>query len=183
MFWNEELYSQTLCFAAKAHINQKIPGSDLPYIIHPVSVCNWVGCLVGENQFDFNFLMQCAMLHDVIEDTNFSYQDILNQFGQSVADGVLALTKNNNLDKHLRMQDSLNRIKLQPPEISIVKMADRIDNLGKPPYYWTSEKKEAYRNEAIFIYNTLKGVCKTVENKLVEKINYYQNYLDEKPEV
>jgi GTP diphosphokinase / guanosine-3',5'-bis(diphosphate) 3'-diphosphatase len=56
--------------------------------------------------------VHCALFHDSIEDTNTSYNDIKNDFGKEVADGVLALTKNFDLPtKSEQMKDSLQRIK------------------------------------------------------------------------
>ena len=65
---------------------------------------------------------------------------MLLNFGKDVADGVLALTKNENLPKEDRMRDSLERLLKQPKQVQIVKLADRITNLQAPPHYWTKEK-------------------------------------------
>lgn len=92
------------------------------------------------------------MLHDVIEDTETSYDDLEKQFGTDVALGVLALTKDINLpSKEEQMIDTLDRIRKQPVEIRMVKMADRITNLQPPPHYWSGEKIQNYRKEARLI--------------------------------
>lgn len=102
----------------------------------------------SETTYDSNLAIQCAILHDVIEDTEFTYQDIKIEFGENVANGVLALTKEKSiLLKDQQMKDSLKRIKHQPYEIWIVKMADRISNLYHPPFYWKKEKMVLYKEE------------------------------------
>jgi (p)ppGpp synthase/HD superfamily hydrolase len=71
--------------------------------------------------------MQVAILHDTIEDTDATYDDLSDKFGSRVADGVLALTKDSTLpSKSAKMADSLQRIEAQPIEIAIVKLCDRI---------------------------------------------------------
>jgi guanosine-3',5'-bis(diphosphate) 3'-pyrophosphohydrolase len=69
-------------------------------------------------------------------------EDIRNKFGENVLNGILALTKNEKIDKEDRMKDSLKRIKEQGKETACVKMADRITNLQRPPEYWNKEKNK-----------------------------------------
>ena len=78
----------------------------------------------------------CALLHDTVEDTPTPLDEIAAKFGNDVAAGVSALTKNDKLPKPEQMADSLRRIREQPPEIAVVKLADRITNLSEPPHYW-----------------------------------------------
>ena len=158
--WDQDLYLQTLLFAGKAHIGQKVPGTEMSYVVHITNVAMEVAnALVNSNesQLDVTFAIQCALLHDTIEDTHVVYEEIEEVFGTRVADGVLALTKNTNLPKPEQMQDSLKRIVAQGPEIRMVKMADRINNLQPPPAYWTTEKKQRYHKEAELILKELGG--------------------------
>ena len=67
---------------------------------------------------DGDLAVQCALLHDVIEDAGISCEKLAAEFGPAVSDGVLALSKNNILkSKQEKMADSLARIKAQPKEI------------------------------------------------------------------
>jgi len=62
--------------------------------------------------------MHCAILHDTIEDTKFNYDKVKELFGEKIANGVLALTKDESLPtKNEMMLDSLERIKKQPKEV------------------------------------------------------------------
>ncbi|TAE66160.1 MAG: bifunctional (p)ppGpp synthetase/guanosine-3',5'-bis(diphosphate) 3'-pyrophosphohydrolase, partial [Bacteroidetes bacterium] len=112
----------------------------------------------------------------VIEDTYIQYDEVEISFGKKVADGVLALTKNEKLPKETQMIDSLQRILLQPKEIRVVKMCDRIDNLQLPPDHWTTEKRKKYQQEGQLILDTLQGVCPYAEERLSTKIKAYSNY-------
>ena len=179
--WNQDLYLQTLIFAGKAHHKQKVPASEMSYVVHFANVTMEVAhALVCSNDtnLDATFAIQCALLHDTIEDTAVTYEDIVANFGKKIADGVLALTKNESLPKEEQMQDSLNRIVAQGPEVRIVKMADRINNLQPPPAYWDNAKMLKYKKEAQLILDTLKGVNPYIENRLQQKIETYNQYID-----
>lgn len=180
--WNQDLYLKTLLFAGQAHLGQKVPASDLSYVVHITNVAMEVAnALVHfkEDTLDGTLAIQCALLHDTIEDTSISYETIVAEFGVKVADGVLALTKNNILPKELQMMDSLERILRQGTEIRMVKMADRINNLQAPPSHWTNDKKRAYREEAQLILEKLGGVHPYIETRLKEKIQLYQQYIQQ----
>ena len=73
----------------------------------------------------------------------------------------------------LQMVDSLERIKKQPREIWMVKMADRITNLQPPPKLWKSEKISRYREEALQIHQSLKSGSDYLASRLQEKIKRY----------
>lgn len=72
-----------------------------------------------------SYIGNCCTANSLI-DTEATYEEVTSLFGKSVADGVNALTKNESLPaKHEQMMDSLTRIKMQPVEIWMVKLADR----------------------------------------------------------
>ena len=118
--WSQDIYIKAYRFAAEAHWNsrlkQTVPGTDIPYLMHFSAVAmEVIAALETESDLDGNLAIQCALLHDVIEDTNTIYKQIVSEFGKKVADGVFALTKDKRLPtKAERMQDSLDRILLQP---------------------------------------------------------------------
>ena len=97
--WDPDKFVKAWNFAALTHKAQTVPGTELPYINHVGNVAMEVMTAAAlSNNIDHpNLLIQCALLHDVIEDTEYSYQDILNQFGASVASGVQALSKDDSI--------------------------------------------------------------------------------------
>ena len=173
--WSQDLYSQALRFCAEAHKDQKLIGTDLPYIIHLSAVAMEVmGAICIENIENPDLAVQCALLHDTLEDTEIQFNDIEKIFGKDVSQGVLALTKNRELDKELRMADSIERIKLQPKAIWIVKLADRITNMEFQPAHWTRDKIIDYKLEADYILKNLGAASPFLEQRLKKKIeNYY----------
>lgn len=177
----QTLYQTALKFAAAKHTEkeQKIPGTDLPYVVHLSNVAMEV-IVASYNSVNFNlsFALQVALLHDTVEDTSTTFEELENQFGAEVANAVSALTKNNALPKEQQMQDSLMRIKKLPPEVWAVKLADRITNLQKPPLDWNIAKKMKYKQEARTILNELKDGNEYLAARLAAKIEEYADYLD-----
>ncbi len=178
--WNQELYIKAWNYAAAAHLDQKLPGSELPYITHVGNVAMEVMSAIAQSEdvAEPDLAVQCALLHDVLEDTAVGYEDITGSFGSKVADGVLALTKNKTLStKPEQMRDSLSRIRLQPKEIHMVKLADRITNLQPPPAHWTRTKIQDYHAEAIQIHQALHRANLLMSQRLWRKIENYEKYL------
>jgi len=161
-------------FAAEAHNTQKVPGTDLPYLKHLGMVTMEVFSAhaivpIG----NLGLAVQCAILHDTIEDQGVAHADLVKRFGQSVADGVLALSKNPGLPKSEAMADSLDRIRAQPRDVWCVKLADRISNLHGAPAHWTVEKRVTYRTEAQQILDALGAAHRTLADRLAAKITAY----------
>lgn len=176
----QTLFQEAIKFATIKHLKkqQNIPGTDLPYVVHLSNVAMEI--LIAANyseNFNLGFAVQVALLHDTLEDTSATFGEIEKKFGADIAQGVSALTKNENLPKSEKMFDSLNRIKTLPKEVWAVKLADRITNLQEPPSYWDYSKKVEYRQEAIKILKELKGGNSYLEKRLDDKINGYEKYL------
>jgi (p)ppGpp synthase/HD superfamily hydrolase len=176
--WNQEKYQKAIAFAGFAHKNQLVPGEEYSYVVHISNVAAEIArAICVEKIGDEDLAIQCALLHDVIEDTEIKSEELKNEFGEEVLNGVLALTKNEELNKKDRMADSLKRIKQTGKEIACVKMADRITNLQPPPNYWKKEKIKEYLDEAVLIYDELNIYSKFLSDRLKDKIKEYKKYL------
>ena len=176
--WSQDKYAEAYWFAADAHRGQSLPGTDLPYILHPALVSmEVIAALDLEPGHDEDLAVQCALLHDVIEDGGVSYERIKTEFDEAVARGVLALSKDEGLEKDLQLEDSLRRIRLECREIWMVKLADRISNLRPPPQFWTGDKRASYRKDALLIYEALKDASPALSSRLMAKIDAYQAHI------
>ncbi len=178
--WDQDTYTKTWNFASEAHIDQLVPGTKRAYINHIGNVVMEImsAIVISENIADPNLSVQCALLHDVIEDTEKTYADISNTFSIAVADGVMALSKDKTIpDKQQQIVDSILRIKKQPKEIWMVKLADRITNLQLPPQHWKKQRIESYRDEALYILEQLGSANKMLHDRLLQKINDYSVYI------
>jgi len=175
--FSPDVYNQALEFAARAHEKQLVPGTQLPYLVHLVSVAAEVLSAASVESFDVDLAVTCALLHDTLEDTEAAAAEVEAQFGPRVLAGVAALTKNSELPKDQAMADSLRRIVEQPPEVARVKLADRINNLKSPPAYWTRAKCTAYREEAKKIVETLGFASPYLSQRLRDKIEAYAAFI------
>lgn len=176
----QSIYQEAIKFATAKHLaqNQTIPGTDLPYVVHLSNVAMEI-LIAAQYSTGFNlgFAIKLALLHDTLEDTSTTFEEIETTFGTDVAEGVLALTKDDKLPKAEKMQDSLKRIKALQKEVWAVKMADRITNLQVPPGHWDTAKKTEYRNEAMQLLQELKGGNSYLEERLQAKITAYEKYI------
>ncbi len=176
----QSIYQQTIKFAALKHSekNQTIPGTNLPYVVHLSNVAMEI-MAAYQNAADFKLdvALKLALLHDTLEDTSTTFDEISKEFGIDIAEGVSALTKNELLPKSEKMFDSLKRIKALSKEVWAVKLADRITNLQEPPRHWDTSKKENYRQEAMQIVQHLKGANPYLEQRLDKKIAEYEHYI------
>ncbi len=139
-------------FAAKAH-NKQTRQSGEPYICHPIIVSQ---ILAKENIFDL-FVLQAAVLHDVIEDTPVTKLEVTNLFGGKVAelvDGVSKLEKVKHISRELLQAQTFTKLvnAMQiDPSVVMIKFADRMHNMqtldSLPP-----EKQKRIAKETIEIY-------------------------------
>ncbi len=179
IIWDQDKYIKAWNFASIAHKGQLLPGTELPYINHignvTMEVMSAIVATPSVKNSDLSIL--CALLHDTIEDTDVSFDNLLDKFGKEVASGVLSLTKNSDLpSKEERMDDSLKRIIEQPKEVWVVKLADRITNLQPPPSYWNNEKINKYRREAMHILEVLGISSEFLAKRLQNKIQNYKKF-------
>jgi (p)ppGpp synthase/HD superfamily hydrolase len=176
--WSADSYTRAQWFAAAAHQRGKIKGSELPYISHPNLVAmEVIAALRLEPDHDEELAVQCALLHDVVEDSPVTVAELAATFGQRVADGVHALSKDETLPEDQQLADSLRRIQQQPSEIWLVKLADRIVNLMPPPAGWTPQKIKRYWEDAQQIHNLLHRASPYLGGRLAAKIEAYRQYL------
>lgn len=176
--YSPDRYVAALRFAAERHAGQTVPGTALPYLLHVTSVAAELIATLPVPGIDPDLAVTCALLHDTIEDTRTSHAELVQAFGKPVADGVQALSKSENeeLSKAERMADSLRRIRLQPPEVWMVKLADRITNLAPPPAHWSADKRRAYRAEAVTIADALGSASPALDARIRARIASYAAY-------
>lgn len=178
--WSQERYIAAYRFAAEAHRGQTMPGTDgLPYLVHIGMVAMEVmGALQHESCANPDLAVQCALLHDVLEDTDVTAEELAERFGARVADGARALSKDDSLAKDRRMADSLARIRALSKPVWMVKLADRITNLQAPPARWSRAKRRRYRDEAELILRELGPASAYLSARMRAKIDAYQQYID-----
>ena len=92
--WDPDLYNRALHFAGEVHGDQRVPGTDISYLMHLCQVCQEaMGAVLADPTLDGDLVMQCALLHDCVEDTDTTREAVAKAFGEAVAAGVDALSK------------------------------------------------------------------------------------------
>jgi (p)ppGpp synthase/HD superfamily hydrolase len=178
--WNPENYQKAILFAGMAHAGQVFPGTQASYLVHLAEVGMEIqhAWAQAPGDWDVDLALQCALLHDCLEDTATTYVHLESVFGSAVAQGVQALTKNSDLPKSERMADSLARIiQLKQPEIAMVKLADRITNLQTPPSHWDNAKIAKYQDQAKLILAQLGFAHAILAQRLAQKIEAYTLFI------
>lgn len=171
--WSNDLYLDTLNYVSKIIKTPKKSAVMKSSIRHLTSVAQEVMALDRGN-FCFDDAIQIALLHDLLKNEALTYDDLCSDVGIKIADAVAALSINKDLDLELQWQDLMERVEKSPVEVAIVKMADLIANLHKPPRDWSNEKKIAYANEAEKILNRLEMKNGQLAERLERKIFEYR---------
>lgn len=118
---------QALNFAAAAHETQKRKSTDEWYIVHPYAVYEILSEYTDDNE-----VLAAAVLHDTVEDTDITLEDLAQQFGDNVALYVWGVTKDDSIvDWRERNQAYLDRLEHQAPEQSVmISLADKLANMA-----------------------------------------------------
>ncbi|MHA1797348.1 MAG: HD domain-containing protein [Candidatus Helarchaeota archaeon] len=112
-------------FARKKHQGQFRKNHDIPYIAHPIGVANILKNLNVEDD-----LIKVAYLHDVLEDTEASYEEIKTNFGERIANLVLELTNDPvEISKLGKTRYLINKINKMSSDALTIKLADRLNNV------------------------------------------------------
>lgn len=170
---------KALLFASKKHKYQTFnDNSGTPYIEH----CKRVYCnlftYMGDDYENRDVLAAVALLHDTLEDTETTYEEIKEQFGEEIANNVLALTKDEKLAPEKQMEDSLKRINATSREAKMVKMADRITNITTLHPLWGYKSSVNYLNESKMILKYLGDAHEGLAEELKKRINKYENAIN-----
>lgn len=137
---------QALAFAAHKHRDQrrKDEGAS-PYINHPIALAN---ILVNEGGITDHVVLCAAILHDTIEDTETTYEELVGAFGREIADVVAEVTDDKSLHWRDRKQFQIEHAAQASPRAKLVKLADKTCNLrdlaATPPPEWSDERRRAY---------------------------------------
>ncbi len=129
-YMDTEFVDNAIIFATKAHKNTERREKNTPYIIHPLEVLS-----ICETMTDDKEVLAAAVLHDVIEDTDFTYDDILKEFGKRVAD-IVSSESDNELEGYnknnpwkVNKELAIKRLQKANLDCKMVALSDKLSNL------------------------------------------------------
>jgi GTP pyrophosphokinase len=149
---NTEIIRKAYHFAKAAHAGVRRRSGE-PYIIHPIEVAHIVCKDIGLGSTS----ICAALLHDVVEDTDYTIEDIRNLFGDKIADIVDGLTKISGgvFGAHASQQaENFKKLLLTMSEdirVILIKIADRLHNMRTLKYMQTN-KQYKIAGETLYIY-------------------------------
>lgn len=127
---SSSVVDEAVKFAVEAHHNQKRNGHDIPYIVHPLEAMAIVATMSEDEE-----LLAAAVMHDVIEDTIYTYEDIEKRFNKRIADIVQAESDITVFDSDAltnwlaRKKVAIEKLKNAPIEVQIVALGDKLSNM------------------------------------------------------
>jgi len=154
------MFIKAVAFAADKHQNQhrKNPGA-MPYINHPIALAN---VLVNEGGVRDVMVLCAAVLHDTIEDTETTAEELAAIFGPRVAAIVQEVTDDKSLDGDVRKQMQIEHAPGLSKEAKLVKLADKISNLrdvlASAPMGWSYKRKQDYFDWAGKVIAGIRGI-------------------------
>lgn len=163
-----KLYTKCMNFAALKHSTQRRKDSaKTPYINHPIGVAN---ILANEGSVTDLEVLMAALLHDTVEDTETSFDEIEENFGASIRKIVEEVTDDKSLPKAERKRLQIEHAKTASPKAKLVKLADKLYNLRdlqkEIPEWWTKERADEYFVWAKKVVDNLRGTNNEIEKEL-----------------
>jgi len=155
-------------FAAKKHRNDRRKDADkTPYINHPIGVAE---ILTEEGDVNDVDILCAALLHDTVEDTDTSFEEIEELFGKVVRDYVDEVTDDKTLEKMERKRLQIVNAPKKTPGAKQVKLADKLYNLRDlnrcTPEGWDEVRVENYFKWAKQVVDGLRGANAALESEL-----------------
>jgi guanosine-3',5'-bis(diphosphate) 3'-pyrophosphohydrolase len=156
---------KALNFAAQKHCNQRRKDQDAsPYINHPIALAN---LLWNETGVTDAIVIVAALLHDTIEDTQTTPEELEQLFGQDVCLLVAEVTDDKSLPKHVRKQLQIDHASSLSHRARLIKLADKISNLrdmvASPPANWSRDRRQEYFEWAKQVIDQIRGTHPALE--------------------
>lgn len=152
-------FLQALNFAAHKHANQRRKDpSKTPYINHPIAVAN---ILLSEAGIADESVLIAALLHDTVEDTETTFDEISQHFGRVICNLVSEVTDDKSLAKAERKQQQIDHASKLSDRAKLLKLADKTANLRDvstaPPEGWSTTRLDEYLDWGKAVVDQIRG--------------------------
>ena len=135
-----DLIHSAIIFATNAHKGQLRKGTDLPYIIHPMEVMQ----ILCEMEAD-EVLKIAGVLHDTLEDTDTTEEEIEKLFGEKVLRLVKSNSENKTLSWQERKQHTIDELKTAPLDVQMLILADKLSNMKSLLADYTNQGEDLWK--------------------------------------
>ena len=159
------LLLKALAFAAHKHRDQRRKDAEAsPYINHPIALAD---VLVNEGGVTDAEVLSAALLHDTVEDTATTHEELLEAFGSRIARIVAEVTDDKRLPKEERKRLQVEHAPTLSREARLVKLADKLCNLRdvaeRPPAKWDLARRREYFDWAKRVVDAMRGTHARLE--------------------
>ena len=156
---------KALAFAARKHRDQRRKDPEAsPYINHPIALAD---ILWNEAGVEDPAVICAAVLHDTVEDTETTHEELAAAFGERIAGIVAEVTDDKALPKAERKRLQIEHAAQLSPAARLVKLADKICNLRdvaeRPPPSWDLARRREYFDWAKRVVDNLRGINPPLE--------------------
>lgn len=156
---------QAASFAAKKHSTQKRKGAGgEPYINHPLEVANLLANTGNVEDYD---VLIAAILHDTVEDTDTTEEELTEIFGEKVSGYVMEVTDDKSLPKQVRKEKQIEHAPHLSDGAKQIKLCDKISNIrdvtDNPPHEWSQQRRLEYVEWGEKVAAGLRGVNADLE--------------------
>jgi guanosine-3',5'-bis(diphosphate) 3'-pyrophosphohydrolase len=164
-------------FAAQKHRHQRRKDLDSsPYINHPIKVAYQLVDIAGVTDQD---VLMAAILHDTLEDTDTTAQELEAQFGSKVRLLVEAVTDDKSLPKQERKRRQVEHASTLSPKAALIKISDKIANVHdiafSPPSGWDLERKQQYIDWAVAVVDNCPAGSPSLEQQFRKTVAEARN--------
>lgn len=176
-----KLIFKALDFAADKHKNQNRKGADsTPYINHPIKVAKLLVDVGGVTDLD---IILAALLHDTIEDTETTKEELFERFGENITNYVVEMTDDKSLEKSIRKELQIKNAPHKSQGAKLIKICDKICNITdvieNPPHWWDNERRKRYLHWAEQVVKALGEVNPELQIIFFDKLKEGRKLLNE----
>ena len=171
-------------FAALKHRDQRRKGREAsPYINHPIAVAETLTGIGGVTKLE---IIQAALLHDTVEDTKTTPDELAEQFGGEVMRLVMEVTDDKTLGKTERKRLQVEHTKSLSDSAKMIKIADKISNVTDimtvPPEDWDDTRRLEYFDWAEKVVIGCRGVNMALSSRFDELIGAARRSVSQGPD-
>jgi guanosine-3',5'-bis(diphosphate) 3'-pyrophosphohydrolase len=164
-------------FAAEKHQGQvRKDRYQTPYIIHPLGVANQ---LIEHARVRDVAIIQSALLHDTVEDTNTSLEELKEQFGERVAQYVSEVTDDKSIPRSEQKQLQIVHASEKSEGAALIKLSDKLYNVRdvatNPPPSWDQERRDEYVRWSAEVVNSLSHQDPKLKSQFEKVVSTYWN--------